>query len=79
MNTNTGIKDAIDVAGGQVKLAEALGVTQQNVSLWLKRGYVPARHIVSIEAQFGVPRTKLIDPRIANLVDLPVESEGGEV
>lgn len=79
MEQTTGIAQAVEAAGSQKKLGDALGVTQQSVSLWLARGYVPTEHIVSIEAQFGVPRTRLINPRIANLVDLPTESEGGEV
>jgi hypothetical protein len=78
MEQKTGIADAVEAAGSQKKLGDALGVTQQSVSLWLKNGYVPNEHIVSIEAQFGVPRAKLIDPRIASLVDLQTESEGGE-
>ena len=76
MEQKTGIADAVEIAGSQKKLGVALGVTQQSVSLWLAQGYVPNEHIVSIEAQFGVPRARLINPRIAALVDLP---EGGEV
>lgn len=77
--TTTGIEDAITAAGSQAKLGEALGVTQQTVSLWLKAGYVPNEHIVPIEAQFGIPRNRLINPRLADLVALPIESEGGEL
>lgn len=64
----TGIQAAIRQAGGQVDLAKALGVSQQAVSLWLRRGYVPPRHIVQIETLYGVPRARLIDPKIANLL-----------
>jgi hypothetical protein len=76
MDTKTGIEQAIDVAGGQVKLAEALGVTQQAVSIWLQRGFAPLKRIVEIETLFGVPRSRLINPRFADLVDLP--TEGGD-
>lgn len=79
MEQKTGIAEAVDAAGSQKKLGDFLGVTQQSVSLWLGQGYVPNEHIVSIEAQFGVPRARLINPRIAALVDLPIDSEGGEV
>lgn len=75
----TGIEEAIETAGGQVKLAERLGVTQQAVSLWLSKGYVPTGRVVEVEALFGVPRAKLINPRLADLVDIPTESEGGEL
>lgn len=69
--TTTGIEAAIKAAGNQAKLGDALGVTQQTVSLWLKAGYVPNEHIVAIETLYGVPRGRLINPKIADLVDLP--------
>jgi len=77
--TTTGIEDAIKAAGNQAKLGDALGVTQQTVSLWLKAGYVPNEHIVPIEARFGIPRGRLINPRLAALIDLPGDTEGGEL
>lgn len=67
--------EAIRAAGTQEKLSDSLGVTQQAVSLWLKRGYVPLRRAQEIEALFGVPRARLINPRIADLVDLRSDSE----
>lgn len=69
-----GIAEAVAVAGNQTKLAEKLGVKQQAVSQWLRRGWVPLRRAQEIEAVTGVPRVRLINPRIADLVDLP---EGG--
>jgi DNA-binding transcriptional regulator YdaS (Cro superfamily) len=75
INTNTGIADALQQAGNQAHLAERLGVSQQAVSIWLRRGWVPVRRALEIEAQFGVPRARLISPRLADLVDLP---EGGQ-
>lgn len=70
MNQTTGIEDAVQAAGGQTQLAKSLGVSQQFISACLKRGYVPARRAVEIEAQFGVPRRRLINPRLVDLVDL---------
>ncbi len=67
----TGIERAIVAAGGQRKLADALGVTQQAVSGWLISGYVPLDRAREIETQFGVNRMALINPRIADLVDTP--------
>ncbi|WP_443696452.1 transcriptional regulator [Pseudomonas sp.] len=66
--TTTGIMDAVLAAGGkkgmgQSKLARALGVTPQAVSLWVSQGYVPVDRIVEIESLYGVPRYKLINPK----------------
>lgn len=51
---------AIDQAGGQRALAEALGVKQQNVWNWLNRDQrVPAEHCAAIEHATGVSRWEL--------------------
>lgn len=71
MTTNSGIQNALKQAGTQVKLAAALGVSQQIVSMWLKRGWVPLQRAKEIEILYGVPRSTLINPRIADVVDLP--------
>lgn len=70
----TGIAEAVKAAGGQVKLASKLGVTQQAISKWEARGWVPVRRALEIEAQYGIHRHRLLDPRLKDLVDLP---EGG--
>lgn len=72
--SSTGIAEALKQAGSQAQLADRLGVSQQAVSIWLRRGWVPVRRALEIEAQFGIPRSRLISPRLADLVDLP---EGG--
>lgn len=69
MEEVTGIQQAINTAGGQVKLAQALGVTQQAISIWLSRGYAPVERAVEIEHQFGVPRATMIDPRLLSRID----------
>lgn len=56
----TGVARAIRNAGGQEKLAEALGLKQQTVGYWLKVGYVPIKHVVAVESITGVPRAELI-------------------
>ncbi len=71
MTSTNGVSLAIRAAGTQQKLAALLGVSQQAVSAWLDRGWVPLRRAQEIEASLGVPRAKLINPRIADLVDLP--------
>ena len=43
---------AISLVGGQVRLAESLGVRQQTVSYWRKAG-VPVEHCAAIERLTG--------------------------
>ena len=69
----SGIAEAVEAAGGQVKMAEDLGVTQQAGSQWVIQGYAPLRRAPELEALYGIPRARLISPRVANLVDLPTE------
>lgn len=77
MTTTSGISEALQKAGSQERLAEQLGVSQQAISMWHRRGWVPVRRAIEIEAQFGVPRARLISPRLIDLVDLPVGDDGG--
>ena len=51
----TGIHKAIDLAGGQEKLANALGISQQAVSDWMQQGFVPIPRIV--------PVLDIVDPK----------------
>jgi DNA-binding transcriptional regulator YdaS (Cro superfamily) len=66
--TTSGIADAIVAAGTQVGLAIRLGVTQQAVSKWMRRGWVPLRRAQEIEVQFAIPRGRLANPRIIDLL-----------
>jgi DNA-binding transcriptional regulator YdaS (Cro superfamily) len=66
----TGIAAAVKAAKTQEALAEKLGVTQQAVSTWVRRGWVPLRRAIEIEMHYGVSRARLINPRIVDLVDL---------
>ena len=70
MSSETGIFAAVTAAGTQDKLAELLGVTQQAVSTWLSQGWVPLRRAKEIEAQTGVHRLRLVNPRVLDLVNL---------
>ena len=67
-HTESGIEAAIRIAGSQTKLAKLVGVTQQNISVWLRQGYVPLLPAVKVEQATGVPRRKLLHPEIAVLV-----------
>jgi hypothetical protein len=53
---NAGLKEAVERAGGIVKLAKRLGLSHQAVYYWKE---VPSRHIIAIEQATGVPREKL--------------------
>lgn len=52
---------AIKAAGNQQALAELIGVKQQHVSYWLKKGRkrVPAEYCAAIEAATGVGKHEL--------------------
>ena len=63
------VEQAVAAAGSQVKLALALDVSQQAVSKWLLRGWVSPKRAAEIEHLFGVPRQKLMNPRLVDLVD----------
>lgn len=51
-------------AQSQEKLGEKLGVSQAAVSKWYKRGYMPMSRAIEVEALYGIPRQKTMDPRV---------------
>jgi DNA-binding transcriptional regulator YdaS (Cro superfamily) len=55
------IERAIAIAGSQSKLADAIGVTQQTISNWLKGGAIKAEHCSAMErfTQGAVTRVQL--------------------
>ena len=63
----TGIKRAIDTAGGANPLAHKLGVSHQAVYVWLRNGWVPSQRALEIEKLFGIPRVELFKPELAAL------------
>ena len=63
----TGIKKAIELAGGANPLAVKLGVSHQAVYVWLRKGWVPAQRALEIEKMFDIPRAELFKPAIAAL------------
>lgn len=69
----TGIQQVVKEMGNQTELAKLLGVSQQVVSKWERQGFVPVRRALEIEAQFGIHRHRLINPRLSDLIDVGVE------
>ncbi|WP_370662737.1 YdaS family helix-turn-helix protein [Massilia frigida] len=70
----SGIADAVIAAGTQSILASQLGVTQQVVSKWLRRGWVPLRRASEIEARFKIARARLVNPKIMMLLSDATDS-----
>jgi hypothetical protein len=58
----TGIEAAVRKVGGQTKLAEALNLRQQSVSLWVRQGYVSEKHVDEISALTHIPTSRLMKP-----------------
>ena len=67
----TGIGRAIIAIGGQSELARQLGVTQQAINQWYRRGLVPTGRAADVHKLTGVPISELI-PRetIIAILDL---------
>jgi DNA-binding transcriptional regulator YdaS (Cro superfamily) len=68
MPKSTGIKKAIELAGGANALAHKLGVTHQAIYTWSHRGWVPIQRAIQIESLFGVPRENLLKPELAAIL-----------
>ena len=67
---NSGIRRAVKLAGNQKKLAEALGVSQQYVSLAVRQGYISPDRALEIEMEYGIPRQELVNPKLIRILDL---------
>ncbi|MBB1329480.1 helix-turn-helix domain-containing protein [Pseudoalteromonas sp. SR43-7] len=59
MTTQLALQKAIATLGGQVKLADAIQTSQQNVSNWLRTGKVAPDKVILIEKVTGVSRHEL--------------------
>jgi DNA-binding transcriptional regulator YdaS (Cro superfamily) len=69
----SGIAEAVRRAGSQTNLAQILGVSQQFISSCLRKGYVPPHRALEIEVELGVPRSRLVNRRIAELMGTTCE------
>ena len=59
MTPQPALQKAIATLGGQVKLADAIQTSQQNVSNWLRTGKVAPDKVILIEKVTGVSRYEL--------------------
>ena len=66
-----GIFKAVKTAGSQTALAEAMGVSQQAISKWIRFGWVPVDRAVEIEGLYGSPRRELVSPKLRDLLEPP--------
>lgn len=58
--SNAALQSAVDQAGSQTKLAEAIGASQQLVSYWLSKGKpLPAEYVLEAERKLGISRHSL--------------------
>lgn len=69
MEASTGISEACDKMGSQEALAEKLGVSQSAVSKWVTQGYAPPGRIPAIAQLTDIPKRRLTDPRLIDLLD----------
>lgn len=55
----TALDRAIEAAGSQLALANALGIKSPSISGWYDRGKVPVERVLAIETATGVSRHEL--------------------
>ncbi|AXF86665.1 hypothetical protein DTO96_102420 [Ephemeroptericola cinctiostellae] len=63
MTTNvkneSGIQQAVVIAGSQSELARKVNVVPQTVQKWVESGHVSPAKVKAVEKETGVPREKL--------------------
>lgn len=72
MADKLGIEQAIEKVGNQTVLATKLGVTQQAVSSWRRRGWVPTMRADEVSQISGVPARELMNPRLVRMLESKV-------
>lgn len=65
---NLDLDKSVQLAGGCVPLAAALGVHRQSIYNWQKQGFVPPARATQIEQLYGVDSVALIKPELRALV-----------
>lgn len=56
------LKGLVKDHGNPTRFARRVGVSRQALYTWMARGFVPPIRAVQLEAIFGVPRLRLMDP-----------------
>lgn len=64
----TPIEKVVRLAGGPRPLAKALKIRHQFIYVCLARGWFPPKRATQLEELYGVPRKKLINPQLAELL-----------
>lgn len=59
---DSALKTLVKDNGNPSRFARRVGVSRQALYLWMARGFVPPIRAVQLEAIFGVPRLRLMDP-----------------
>lgn len=66
----TSLETAVKKLGGARKLAAKLKVSHQIVYVWAERGWAPVKRAAQIERLTGIPKSKLINPQLAKLLNI---------
>ena len=59
LNDMTAIDEAIAIAGSQKKLGKMIGVSQQRISCWKRKGFPAPEFVIPIEKFTGIHRGNL--------------------
>ena len=70
MKKPTGLGRAVEAAGSVSALARKVGVAQQVMNRWVRRGDVPAPRALEIEVMFGIPARELVKPSLLEIAGL---------
>ncbi len=65
---NPAIEKLLRVSGGAPSIAKALKVSHQFAYVCINRGWFPAPRAKKLEALYGVPRKKLMNPELLELL-----------
>ena len=59
--SSNAVQRAVEKLGSQKALAKVCTpeVSRQAVAVWIKLGYVPARHVPAVNLATGIPRSEL--------------------
>jgi transposase-like protein len=62
------LRRAVEYAGGVTQLARTLGVSQQAVHKWLRRGWVSPDRAAELCGLYGIPAAELLRPELRRLL-----------